>query len=357
MSLDSTIWVDAIFAMANADAPVVSTSDPLIVEKELVHEGEFSKHTDDGEIKYKITKKFLDHWHKTFAEMSKDSVQVPMPLEHTRNPEARRATLVGMVRKPNSKGIESLFGQVKFKDAKAKADLIASNVSIYVPKKSGKYTMPIEHVAFTDYPVISTLESFAIVASLVGDEIEDDMTLRELATQAGIDPAIVDEQQLLMALSQKLAAIPKPPVPGAPVPGAPVAPPRPPMPGARFSKDKKENEPQYEPLTGSLLSMVKQNRSMALSILSKGDDARITPATRKELEDRFCSDEALSFSHVPGASDDFDAVISALQKNPPIRSDKKSGAQALALSKDELTTEKNPLVANAERRRKEASHN
>lgn len=205
--------------------------------------------------------------------------------------------------------------------------------------------MPIEHVAFTDYPVVTTLEPFTIVASLVGDEIEDDMTLRELATQAGIDPSITDEQAILLALSQKLAAIPKTAVP-APAPAVPAVP-RPAMP-ARFSKDE-------EPLTGSLLGIVKQNRAMTLSRLSTGNDARITPAARKVLEDRYLTNDSLAFSHVDGASDDFDTVIDMIEKMPPLRANQ-SGSQAMVLSKDDLMSgEKNPLVRNAEKRAKEAA--
>lgn len=347
--MDAILWTDAIFAMAHSES-AIATDDPLVVEKELVHVGDFSKHTDDSEVKYKITEKLLDHWHKTFAEMSKDSVQVPMPLEHTRNPEARRATLVQTIRKPNKSGKESLFGRVRFKDVKAKADLAASNVSIFVPKKSGKYTMPIEHVAFTDYPVVSTLEPFAIVASLVeSDATEDDnMTLRELATQAGIDPSITDEQQIMMALAQKLAAIPKGPVPGVPVPGVPVVSPRPALP-ARFSNTKDTPEP----LGGSVLALVKQGREAILLSLSTGPDAHITPAARKILEEKYCTEEVLSLSHLPGANDDFDNIIAVLKTNPPLRG-KGSQAQTMALSKeDQMNPEKSPLVRNAEKRAKE----
>ena len=350
--MDSSLWIDIVLAAESADAPVVNAADPLIVEKELIHVGTFSKHTNDGEVKYNITSKLLDHWHKTFAEMSKDNVEVPMPLGHSRNPELKRGSLVGTIRKPNSKGVDSLFGQVKYKDAKAKENLSASQVSIFVPKKSGKYTMPIEHVAFTDYPVVTTLEPFNIVASVIE---EDDMTLRELANIAGVDPALTDEQQIMMALAQKLQAIPKPPVPGQPPVGAPPVPPRAPMPG-RFSNDPVKDNP--EPLTGALMDVVKENRQLRLSRLSEGKDARITPAQRKILEEKYLTEESLSFSHVDGGNEDFNTVVQMIEAGAPIRDMKKTGAQALVLSKDDQANgEKNPLVRGAEKRAKEAAHN
>lgn len=345
--MDSSIWPDLVVAIPDGEISAAQFDDPLVVEKEIVHAGDFAKYDLSGKVtaRYNITEDHLNHWHKTFAEMAKDSVEVPMPLEHTRSPEARRATLIGTERRKNNKGVESLFGKVKFKDVKAKEALSTSQVSVFVPKQSGKFKMPIEHVAFTDYPVISTLEPFNIVASYFGEAMneDDDMTLRDLATQAGVDPAITDEQQLLMALSQKLAAIPKAPVPPAPAP-APVGPPRPPM---RFSKDQL---PVVDPL---VLQMVKENRQLKLSRLSEGNNARITPAQRKILEDRFCSDDAISLSHAVGNSEDFDAAIRMIEAGSPIRGEQKTGPQAMALSKDETPTS-NRLVANAEQRAKDA---
>jgi hypothetical protein len=352
--MDSSVWLDLVLAMPDGEISASASDDPLIVEKELVHVGEFAKYDEKtGKVvaKYNITEDYLNHWQKTFAQMAKESVDVPMPLMHTKNPEARRATLVGVDRRKNSKGVESLFGKVKFKDAKSKENLSASQVSIYVPKKSGKYDMPIEHVAFTDYPVISTLEPFNIVASYLGEyedaillqNEDDDMTLKDLAIQAGLDPALTDEQQILMALSQKLAAAnaAKPPVP----PAAPPGPPRPPMPPGRFSRDNNGEQK----LSGALLSTVRELRQMKLSRLSTGEDARITPAQAKLLADKYCTDDALAFSHLDGASDDFDTTIEVLQAGSPIRGAQKTGPQAMALSKDETQT-KNRLVANAEAR-------
>ncbi len=295
---------DFIFCLDKSDSEVYRTPQPLEFWKEIAHVGQFEK--DD--FRFSISENLLDHWDRTFRAMNKHGLKVPLPVEHTRNPEAKRGDILDMRRDVNSKGQPSLFARIKFRDQEA-AKLKDSNVSIFVPHevKSGYgqvFVKPIEHVAITDYPVIHDLEPFQpIVCSLAGTKLAEppaktpalaldrsegfdplrspivmdaerrfrgdsmalsfpdkgdgdkppdkpnvpdsqpkqqgqptnnpqaaqQMTLRDLASQLGIDPSITDEQQLLQAVSAAIAAMkaraqaPMPPRPGMP-PGAPQAP-------------------------------------------------------------------------------------------------------------------------------------
>lgn len=358
LNLDSDMWVDAVLAMsASQSSPMTPTQDPLEFWKEICHEGEFVQERPGGRVKFRITPRMMDHWKSTFVRMAQDGTDVPVPVEHTKDPEKRRGSIKEMKRGVNSRGHQALYARIRFRDADA-AKLSASGVSIYVPAsrpdgKGGEYRFPVEHVAITDYPVISGLEPFqAIVASLVEAQEDDDMTLRELATQAGVDPSITDEQQLLLALSQVITKLKAPAGPPKP-PG----PPRPPFAGSLGDGDEEDDtdpQPQQQPLTGALLSMVRRSRAGDLDRLSKGPDARITPATRKKLEERFMTDEVLSLSHVQ--DDGFDHMVQALEQNPPIRSAGRTGPQAgvVALSSS-LDPKSNPLLADAERRAQEAA--
>lgn len=339
------------------DAEVAfSTDDPLVMEKELVHVGRFVK----GKTEHEITEGDLDHWHRTHAAMVREGIEVPMPIEHTTNPEARRATLIETVRRPNAKGIPSLYGRVKFSSVKAKENLSKSGVSIFVPSKpaqsgTGKtFERAMTHVAFTDYPVIGGLEPFKpIVLSLIDSESSEneDVNLRELATLAGVDPALTDEQQIMMALSQvitKLKATPSPSLqPGAPQPqpgGPPARPVGPPPPqqrpmGMSMSEDVK-------PISGSLLSMARDNRIMKLDRLQS--IGAILPPTRKRLEERFLKDETLAFSHE--FDDGFDEIVKDYELNGRVLPAGKTGPQGVvALSKTDPEPI-NPLLADAEER-------
>lgn len=271
---------DCCISLAQNDSDVVSTDNPLVYWKEIAHVGTFFK--EDQEIP--ITERHLDHWHKTFAEMSNDGIVVPVPVEHTKDPEKRRGHVLETARRENSRGLPALYAKIRFSDADA-AKLRQSGTSIFVPKEAPngygkKYNIPIQHVAITDYPVIADLEPFTVALSLTkaselmkaqpqqqlqgtglsnnalladvnrrlieagqqaisldftSDQSAKDSkppaapgankppdqpaqqqaqpqgnpvtTLRDLASQIGIDPSITDQQQLIAAIAAVIAQL------------------------------------------------------------------------------------------------------------------------------------------------------
>lgn len=175
MSQDDFLGLDAVLCLA--DGEVEATADPLEFWKEMAHEGVAVK----GNTRVNITRALLDHMHQTFAEMSAVGIEVPVPIEHTKDPEKRRGTVKETRRKKNKKGKEAIYGRVRFRDAEAAKLAKLSNVSIFVPKfredgKGGGWRNPLEHLAITDYPVIAGLEPFEPVvlsfAELAWDESE-----------------------------------------------------------------------------------------------------------------------------------------------------------------------------------------
>jgi hypothetical protein len=147
---------------------VQSRRDPLEFWKQVAYEGEFVK----GDRRVRISKSLMDHWHDTFAEMSAEGVQVPVPIEHTKDPERRRGTIKAFRRQLDSKGRDSLFARFAFRDEEAAKLAKTAGVSVYVPRqaqssRTGRtWQNPVEHVAITDYPVIADMEPFqAIVLS------------------------------------------------------------------------------------------------------------------------------------------------------------------------------------------------
>lgn len=254
--------MDMILSLSNADSDVQKTGDPLVFWKEIAHAGKFKK----GSQEINITPRLLDHWKHTFGEMRDIGMAVPVPVEHTSDPEKRRGEVLKLARRDNSRGQPALYAKIKFRDADA-AKLVQSGVSVWSPKRgeSGyghEWKSPLTHVAITDYPVIPDLEPFtqALALSFGGppEKKPDDtggkppapggekpgdgkpqLTLRSLADRLGVDPSITDEQQLLQALAAAITAMrgaqqqmpPRPPMPMQPMrpPMMPMQPMRPPM--------------------------------------------------------------------------------------------------------------------------------
>lgn len=335
------------------------TAEPLVFWKELIYVGDFVKETEDSKLKFSVNKGLLDHWEQTFKSYLANGNEVPLPLGHTTNPELRRGSVVELKQQKNKKGLDSLYGKVVFKDAKAAELAKTTNASILVEPsvtdgKGTVYKRPIVHAALTDYPVIPGLEPFqAIVASRIE---EKKMTVVELAQKMGIDPNTPPDQMfdaIWAAFSKLKGGAP----PGAP-PGAPSG--APPMvkasdtpPTGQVAKDvtaetlAMSRNPQF-------VGMLRDNRRMRIEKLATGESARITPAVRKHLEDTYCKDDKLSLSLL-GTDDGFDGVMATLELNEPVfRTGSRTGIQSpdqIALSHSQKP-ENNPLIKNAEDRAK-----
>lgn len=168
------------FAVLAADAlsapfqPV--EGDSTLYRKELIYPGRFIKRNADGKVEFEL---FVDdlamsHWVDQFRKMKAAGVEVPVAVEHTKDPERRRGTVEDLKVEPNpERGVNSLFMYSRFRDPEAAKMAATSGVSLYsepsfVDGKDNKYTYPITHVALTDYPLIPGLQGWqAIAASLV----------------------------------------------------------------------------------------------------------------------------------------------------------------------------------------------
>jgi hypothetical protein len=335
----------------------------LLFEKELVYEGQFVK--DDGKserLEFAVTKPIIDHWKETADSMLANGVRIPMPIDHTTDPHKKRAELVGTRVGVNKRGKASLFGKVLF-DTPENARLAASSdVSIFVTHEATdghgkKYLRPIRHVAFTDYPVIPGLEKFqAIAASLIGD-LDMASPLLALAQQLGVPQAeTMDDAGLTNAIVTLFKTKTGPqaqPQAGQQMPG--------------MQPQGMQPQHQLPPrMAASLTKILKDGRQSKLeSLVAKGN---ITKATCDELSKEWCGDKSLTFAlslsltsgdETADATDDtaFDNLCIALSHNVAMQFDEKTGKQlqlqnGLALS--HTAAQVNPLVADAERRAKEA---
>lgn len=312
-----------------------------VYRKELIYVGTFHKNG----VRWEVTEDLLHHWAKTHGEFLASGIEVPLPIEHTRNPEARRGTVTKLEVAKNSRGLPALFGYVKFRDAEAEKLASTTNVSIYVPPEftdgNGRtYYRPLCHVALTDYPVVPGLDKFqAIAASLVG---EMKMSLATLAEKLGIPVADQDEAhleaQILMAYSgmkEKLAKLE----------GDQAAPE-----GGDAPADKPKGD--APPIAAGFVNLLRKNRTMELDSLQHA--GLLTPAARKTIEASYLTEKSLtlSLSSTDGADDGFDGLVKTLRENGRvILLGEKSRAQAMTMSGKDGTT---VLVADAKRRAEQA---
>lgn len=311
-----------------------------IFRKQLIYTGQFVKKTDKTNQPFKVDLAHLEHWRDTFLKMSQEGIEVPVPVEHSKNPDDKRGAILGLEVAKDSKGRDSLYGIIEFHTDEAAKQYKNSNVSIYVPnsRTSGKgteYKNPIEHVAITDYPVIPGLEKFETLALSENEQMTIDA--KKLAEKLGIASDVADtelEAAITTAIDELLKKAEKP----APKNETPPV-------------DPKKETPA---VAASLVNMLKRARTTEIGALVSA--GKIVPAVAKKLEAKYCNDDAISLSLSNDSGDDFDSVLDALKENASVLPiGEKSGPQVLELSANDVTdSKKNPLLRNAERRAAEA---
>lgn len=147
-------------------------SQPGVYRKELIYPGTFIKKDEEGrpEFRLVVDEKLIDHWVDTFDRMKKNGVDVPVPIEHSEDPEDRRGTVVALKKEFNEeRGQPSLYAYVTFRKGDEKL-AEHSQVSLYAPPDmedgvENTYIRPITHVAITDYPLVPGLSRWSKAAA------------------------------------------------------------------------------------------------------------------------------------------------------------------------------------------------
>lgn len=338
---------EIIYALSSAPAKLDKESG--LWRKELIYVGNFRKKESDGTIiQLNVEEEHLDHWAKTSLALSEAGFEIPLPVEHTTDPEKRRGTVVRMAKELNGAGLPALFGYIKFRDKEAEKLALSSNCSVYIEPKfsynGSDYRQAITHVAITDYPVIPRLSKFAqaVALSMSSPPVLKGfkMSLATLAEKLGVPVADKDEAQIeaeiasmwqaqqaaIDALKQELAS-------------------------GDSTGDEDIIEEDDEVIAASLIDTVRENREMKIARLL--DTGRITPAVATQLKTKFCADKPISLSLSKKAIDDgFKSTIELFSANEPVvgfRS-RTSGQTAIALSNPLSPPQKNALELDAERR-------
>lgn len=306
--------IDRALLLDIPDGILLSTSDPLVFEKQVIYVGDFSKRRDDGSVEYRfsVDEATIDHWVKTHDELLKLGLDVPMPVHHTTDPTARAATALSLSKRADSKGRISLFAKFKFKTLKLATDLKDTQVSLYSPPvlyhQDHTIVRPIRHIAFTDYPVIGDLDAMTIAASYDKPKEQNLMTLKELAVSLGLEPKEdADDAAIAAMIKSAFTDAKKPKEEESKLPVV--------------AGDTPVKQKITDPL---MISLARDNREMKIDSLVLSH--KLTAAEGAELKKTYAS-EALSLSAESNQA--FDMVMKTLGSRDPIiaLSGEQTGAQ------------------------------
>lgn len=168
--------------------------------KEIVQAGQWWK---DGKL-LDIPPSRLSHWKNQFDLMLSNGMKVPVPVDHTRDPEANRGWVTGMdVVGDKLVATMELIGEDAIKLA-ARSD-VSIQARDLTDNKGNAYPDAIEHTAFVSDPFITGLGKFAIQLSratalglsIGGSSME---SLKKIASAMGIDAGDMDEMALTAAI-------------------------------------------------------------------------------------------------------------------------------------------------------------
>lgn len=333
--------------------------DCLVFEKEILPVGKFVKVDDD--LEFEITE---DGAHK-IAASTNDMIKVgnKSPNVLTHNGQEPYGQFEEYYVKPNVDGIPSIHGRVRFGSKELRDKAIQNDVSAYIPPefidgKGRRFLHPIRHTALTPYPVIPGLNRWQAVAASHNMFATEADTL-ELATQAeeqltvnpldeimtALELEITEDMDDAMKKDAILAAILE--LQGGSEDPAAVDPVE-----VAASHGKGKKAVLQLSADSIMVSTVSNSRLKVLDALVLSED--LDPATRDDLEERFCDKAALALSMSSNIDDGFDFTVDMLQKNAPLkrRGRRQSSDEDKELRLHHQRTNANPLTEDAKRRAK-----
>ena len=296
----------------------------LIFEKELIYSGTFTKGSGKDKQEFDIKDADIKHWDKMLQEFSELDIGVPVPLEHTDNPEDRRGTVVPFSSfvKINERGKLALFVKIEFRDKDAAKLALVSDVSIFAvdatSRADRKFKNVITHVAITDYPVVRHLKGFEVLAAshVTKTQTEEKEMSLALAKKLGGPADMADDaagETFIVSKIKKLESE---------------------LTELKKNKSKAKEPDDVKKIAASLSDVVvtierKTRKGRLEMALSKG---KITKVVADDLAAKWCSDDkdTMALSVVSDATDNvFDNIMDLFEKNEVIPMDEKTRSQVL----------------------------
>lgn len=294
-------------------------------KKPILRVGEFQKKTDG--TRFSFSKEHLDYFASSFSN------RVPVPLEHTTDPDKNRGWVTGM----EVEG-DTLFGTFELSEMVQDPNIF--DTSVYIPIEDGR-VQPIEHVALTSYPVVDGLGKFeSIACSLVPLKEEKSIVAVNWANLRTILELSEDltEENVVDVLTKRFTDLSEQ------------------VKSLELSNTQlKEQIPpvitveQVKQKHGKLLELAKSGRK------SKIESLPLSKAVKDKLVEIYCSDNSLALALSEDKEDTFEAVVTALAENTSIELGEVTGIQLSDPSKPE--PKESFLVQDAKRRQENFSKN
>lgn len=330
----------------------LDTAAPLLFEKELLPVGKLSKWVDGAKKVFEanITRPFLDNIVSQFSRFKDASIRVPVYKTHKEDPDNKRGQVRDVYIKPNSKGVDSLFGKIEFDNAEA-ADVGRRNeVSVLVPPKhvdhrKNEYQWPLRHVAITSTPVLAGLDDWkgpvvlAYDSAFIGD---DTVELKPLADALSLDFGDADSEGQLELALEGIAAL-----------KGELSATKSQLAIALDAAKGEEGEEVVLNFPPVMLKQFESSRSALIDGLSQGESPLFSAAMAKELKAKYCSKEALQLDLSSDSEEtEFDRTIAFAKQVAKDRPLAASGRKKISLSQEK---DDNPLVALAKEKAEAAS--
>ena len=360
--------------------------------KDIIRTGEYVKASEG--LAFTITLATLANWVIQFRKMQANGIKVPIPATHKSEEWEKAAQKKDGDPRDNMGYVDDLWieehalwmsctlvGDDALEAAK-RGDVSLNSPAEFIDGHGNVYKRPITHVAMCTDPVVPGLGEFIPLAASLRLQEQAIMLefLQKLGAILGIDPAEIPDEATAMALiEEKITALVEQVTgepaaepgaagaPGAPTPGAPAAASTG-QPGAAVRKQSVtteyagafalDSEGKPNPM---VVKTFAENRRMKIEKLL--DTRKITPAVRDKMVARWVgkNNEMVGLALARGDDgSDFDAAIEAFEANDPIalKTGEKTGAQSKTVVLSDANKadgdKPNPLVANAEARRKAA---
>lgn len=279
--------------------------------KPILRVGEFEK-TEEG-TRFEFLQEHIDYLGDAFSK------RIPVPLEHTTDPEKNRGWCEGM----EVEG-EVLFGVFEFSDLVEDPNIF--DTSVYIPIVEGRI-QAIGHVALTSYPVVDGLGKFESIACslvpIVKEEASVAVNWAELKAALDLSEDLTDENAVGI-LTEHCKSLVK-------LSQAPTI-------------DIKDIKAKH----GKLLKLAEAGRKgqiMALPLSKKAQDSLVAI---------YCTDSYLALSLDETQDDSFEAVMAAIGEHSHLDLEEQSTIQLSDRQKDD---KESFLIRDAKRRKEEAKGN